>query len=109
MMNSMPGPCGLHDLIGLTALRIVPHLSSCDVLGCSLLFLSIRISNGKASFSSRPPSIDLGRESRAVLGNVAGNTATSIDCKKGENLGEVRRIFQGIWPRMRGYVACHTS
>src|SRR5215510_7330494 len=54
MMNSMPGHCGLRDLIRLTALRIVPPLSSCDVLGCSLLLRSIRISNGKAFFSSRP-------------------------------------------------------
>ena len=53
MMNSMPGHCGLRDLTRLTALRIVPSLSSCDVLGCSLLLLSTRISNGKASVSSR--------------------------------------------------------
>lgn len=43
-----------------------------------------------------PSCIDLGRESRAVLGNVAGNTATSIDCKKGENLGRCGVFSQGI-------------
>src|SRR5215813_3713749 len=109
MMNSMPGHCGLRDLIRLTALRIVPLFSSCDVLGCSLLLLSIRISNGKASFSSRPSSaLTWGESHVSYRGTSQAIRLPRLTAKKGKTWGRYGVFFQGIWPRMRGYVACHT-
>src|SRR5262245_41716877 len=110
MMNSMPGHCGLRDLTRLTTLRIVPSLSSCDVLGCSLLLRSIRVPNGKASFSSRPPSALTWGESHVPYWETSQEVRLPrLTAKKGKTWGRCGVFFQGIWPRMRGYVACHTS
>ena len=109
-MSSMPGSYGWRDLTRPTALRIVPPLSSCAVLGCSLLLLSTRISNGKASFSSRPPSALTWGESHVPYWETSQEIRLPrLTAKKGKTWGRCGVFFQGIWPRMRGYVACHTS
>jgi hypothetical protein len=79
-------------------------------LGCSLLLLSIRISNGKASFSSRPSSaLTWGESHVPYRGTSQAIRLPRLTAKKGKTWGRCGVFFQGIWPRMRGYVACHIS